>query len=267
MANATRQRELTYDTSIPATLIRNGQPRPHWMLTKYCKHEWRVADTGDKPDAIIKFDVSLPGGETLAHYPNLLESIKGITFGVRCGPLYSMESAATQASTARNLITLARWMIANQIYRFEDITRSDVAEYTELARNGVHAILDFESILDHHICGLMEQAQFVDGEPKEERRAKAMRIFPISWNNTVPQLGRELLLLDAGLEAVHVSKALASMLDEVEQLCGFYLAPIVVKRLASGPSLDELDFVPVTGQQLKVLLKQSTQVSDGRALQ
>lgn len=257
MANSIRTLVGVSDDSIPLPLLRPHQFRPNWLLTEYSLNQWIVIDVGDKPNITINFDVKLPNGRRLSNYPNLLDTIKRITYGVRCGPLNTIDGGVTQAHVARSLIALARWMLDNQIEQFSQLTKADFAEYSDLARFGIHAIVNTESVISLHISNLMADAGFLEGDVPAVRRQKALQVFPVSWNNSVPMLGREKLLNDAGLEGIGLNNAdgTVSVLDDLEEMCSFYQPPTVTKRMQSVPSLDELDETPVSSQQLKGLLK------------
>jgi len=251
------QADIRGDLAIPSRFRLAGLKRPSWLLRDSSQHRWVVADTGAKPNRTIRFDVRLPGGVSLSKYQNLIETIECITFGVRTGPLMSIESGQAQASVASSLIVLARWMIANQIYRFEDLTAQDIEEYVQLTPFGIHTILNSEAVLNQHLDGLIAKAGFQDTDTEEARRVKAAAAFPTLEERTVGTkhliLGRIKLLVDAGLDGVGLNgqdSKIASIFDPIAKLCGYYLSPSVRRRMRKGPMLDELDDQVVTQQHI-----------------
>ncbi len=246
---------LFLDEKIPASLALEIGYRPSWLLREYTANTWVVKDTGNKPDLTIVFDVRFPNGKHLPDYPNLLDSIKRITYGVRSGPLMTVESGSVQQNIAFNLITLARWMTSNEIYRFEDLTRADAREYSELAAYGTNAILDTEGILHRHIEKLLMKSNFCPSDPPHERRSKACNAFPFHRNSrNTEMLDRETLLENAGLWESNSAGVLTQMLDELEVTCEFYQQPKTLHRMARQVPLDELDEKIVTTQQLRRLI-------------
>lgn len=244
------------DNSIPSILALEDGFRPRWLLTEYCSHFWIVTDTGDKPNRTIKFDVRLPNNKSLSDFPNLIESIKRIVYGLRTGPLMSVQSGTVQANAASNLIILASWMTSNKIYRFDELTRQDAQEYLELARFGTHSILNTEGILNLYIENALQQAKFDVSDTPEVRLAKAKIVFPhyTAGGNDTPILRRLSVLEDAGIDGAHSQKIITHMLDDLEALCGFYQVPKTQQRMAKGLSLDEIDEEPVTTEHLRRLL-------------
>jgi integrase len=231
------------------------------LLCAYSKNTWTVTDIGNKKNIEIKFDVRLPGGKTLSDYPNLLESIKRVVYGVRTGPLFTSESGVTQASIAKSLIVLARWMLGNKIERFDDLTNSDIREYTELAIFGVHTILNIESVLSSHLDGIIAGANFSPDDEMEVQRAKAAAVFPVRFSSGSRGLSidREKLLFDAGLEGVGcvaANSSVVSILDALEASCKFYQPPRVHRRMQNEHALlnEDAEHV-VTEGQLTYLLK------------
>ncbi|MCK4143631.1 hypothetical protein HFK84_15275 [Ralstonia pseudosolanacearum] len=252
----TRAPELpVVDHGIPADLPHEAGFRPRWLLTDYSQNTWVIKDMGDKPNVTIKFDVILPNGKRLPDYPNLLDSIKRVVYGVRTGPLTTIENGTTQRSVANNLIALACWMVSNGIFRFDELGRGDVEEYAELAVFGVHSIINAEGVLNRYLEQVLPLANFEDSDTPEARREKARRVFPYAsyGNRKTVTLHREALLDAAGLGATCPAGALTQMLDELEAECAFYRAPNVRRRMAEK-SLDELDEEPVTTEQLRRLL-------------
>lgn len=254
-----RPKDIVPDGTIPDTLITPDGGRPGWLLVPYALHTWVVTDTGDKPNRSIRFNVGLPGGMHLADYPHLLDSIKRVTYGMRTGPLMSIESGSTQAAAATNLIVLARWMITNQIDRFEDLTLLDVQEYAQVATFGVHAILNTEGVLSHYLAVLAHRAGFDANDRDVERRYKAAAVFPLvnrpSGKRTM--LAREQLMRDAGLDGVGLvgsKSVVVTLLDDVEALCRFARSQPAKERSKHDPSLDELDDEEVTEEHLRRLL-------------
>lgn len=244
------------DHSIPGDLAQEAGFRPRWLLTEYSQNIWVVKDTGSKPNVTIPFDVSLPNGSRLPDYPNLLESIRRVVYGIRTGPLTTVDSGTTQRAVADNLITLASWMVSNGILRFDELNRGDLEEYAELATFGVHSIINAESVLNRHLGQVLPLARFEDSDTLEMRREKAERVFPYAscGNGRQKKLHREALLDAAGLGATRPTGALTQMLDEFEAACGFYQAPHIRRRMVEAKSLDELDEEPVTTEHLRRLL-------------
>jgi integrase len=246
------------DTTIPATLTLEDGYRPKWLLSEYSDHCWVVTDIGSKGNQTIRFDVRLPNGKRMTDYIHLVETIKRVVYGVRTGPFTEVESGSVQATIASNLVTLARWMIANQIDNFEDLTSADIREYAHLAVYGVNAILNTESILNQHLEKICATAGFDLNDTPAERLAKAKLAVPsytYSSNQTV--LARVNLLADAGLECVGFggkNKVITLMLDEFEALCCFYQSPSIKNRQQSAPSIDELTDEVVTEQHLRRFL-------------
>lgn len=263
------QSDRIIDVSIPVRLGGEHGYRPKWLLVPYAALRWIVTDIGAKPNNTIRFDIRLPNGKCLTQYENLIESIKRIVFGVRTGPLMSVECGSVQATIASNLITLARWMIGNGIDRFEDLASADVSEYSVLASGGVHSILNTEGLLNLHLEKLFSAAGFDEKDTSAERQVKAMAIFParVLAGNNLTVLHRTDLLEEAGLGNLGQSAAncpFVSILDEVEALCGFYQPPRVRQRMHSAPSIDELDDKQVTGTHIQRLLMSFTHLYQHR---
>jgi|ERR1039458_9339670 integrase len=256
---ASRHHKPPIDTSVPATLALENGYRPRWLLSDYPEHRWKVTDIDGKPNRTIRFDVRLPNGKRLTDYVPLVESIQRVVYGVRTGPLMEVESGAGQATVASNLIVLARWMIANQIGRFEDLNGADVREYAQLAVYGVHSILNSEGLLNLHLEKLNTVAAFNVSDTLAKRRAKAQAVFPYytAGKNKQPILARIRLLADAGLDGIGQegkNSVVTSMLDDIEALCGFSQDSAIRRRMQSARSADELDDEVVTNAHLQRLL-------------
>ena len=242
------------DGSIPPILSLEHGYRPSWLFSDYESNSWVVADTGANPKRRIEFDLALPNDKRLTDYPNLLASIKRVVYGVRIGPLMSVESGHAQQAIASNLIVLVRWMISNEILRFDDLTTQDAREYCELAVHGVSSILNAEAQLNRHIETLICQANFEPTDTPTERRAKAINVVPNYGRRTCPSLNRDEVMKSAGLDGIRSAEVLTKMLDEFAATCEFYLSPAIRNRMASAPSMDELDEQVVTTEHLRRLL-------------
>jgi integrase len=253
-----RHPEHFVNTRIPAPLALESGYQPRWLLSEYSEHHWIIADIGAKPNRTIHFDVSLSNGKRLSDYTNLIESIKRVVYGIRIGPLMEVESGSYQAMVASNLITLAQWMIANQIDRFEDLTAEDVREYTQLAGYGINSILNCEGVLIRHIEKLCDAAVFDVNDTPAERLSKAKLAVPFNKRrNGQLSLARVEVLTDAGLGCIAFARknnVVTQMLDEFGELCGFYQSPKIRRRMQSAPSIDELDEEIVTEEHLRRFL-------------
>lgn len=232
------------DVSIPTVLLLENGYRPQWLLTSYAAPVWKVTEIGHKRQITIRFDMRLPNGRLLTDYDNLLQSIKRIVYGVRTGPLMRIDSGTVQASIAANLITLARWMINNRINRFDELNQLDIREYTELAIYGTHSILNSEGVLNKHLEILFTKAAFCKQEPKAVHQQKAMDTFPYYLTGSKQiRLNRHQILTDAGLDGVSFSggnNVLSSILDDVEDICGFYQQPAIKARKKCKPTINEV---------------------------
>lgn len=244
----------TIDPSIPSLLHLEGQYRPRWLLSDYPSMKWIVTDTVDKKNKIINFDIQLTVGKRLTDYPHLVETIKRIVYGVRTGPLMQIESGSVQATVASNLLTLAKWMIMNQIERFDELTITDIREYVELAAYGVHSILNVEEVLNEYLNKIFMSAGFDEKDNLAETLIKAKRVLPYrKVGSHMISLNRNQLLENAGLSSLRFSSAksvITSILDDAEAHCGFYQYPAVKRRMQKSFLLDELDEEVVTTQHL-----------------
>jgi integrase len=213
-----------------------------------------VRDTGNKPHRIIHFDTTLSDGRRLSEFPNLVETIKRIAFGIRHGPLLRVESGTVQAEKVLSLMTLTRWMATNRIFHFSELTSQDQWEYADLARGGVHEILNTEGTLLKHLEALANHAHFSPRDTPDLRRAKALHVLPIRWNGRQPILRREELMESAGLGGIPISKSLRQLLDDFELSCE--IAPLAGVRgqAIMRVSKDDDDAQPVTTEQVRRLL-------------
>ncbi len=253
-ARPERLRNSPRDYTIPVSLRPLNGVRPAWLLTPYKSDTWIVLDTGNKPPRTIQFDAGLPNGHRLRDFPNLVDTIKGIAFGIRHGPLLRVESGTVQGERVLSLMTLARWMVMNGIYRFSELSFQDQWEYAELACGGVHEILNTEDVLSRHLELLSNSAHFSAKDTPALRRTKALRSVPVRWNGRKPILVRVKLMEDAGFGGVPISKSLRQMFDDFEFTCGFTSHAVNPKRAITRVSLDEEDSRPVTTEQVRRLL-------------
>jgi len=247
------------DRTIPEALCLDHGSRPSWLLTPYADLTWIVLDTKHKKNQIIRFDIALPNRRKLEDYPNLLESIRRVTYGIRTGPLMEIESGAIQRDISSNLLTLVRWMTSNDIFRFEELTPADVREYANLAAFGVHNILNTEGVLTNYLQDITAKAGIRDGELVATTRRKAIEALPTYRGG--PQghqihLHRGELLRGAGLDGLVASghNPLTILLDNFERKLGLDLDTVVRRRLARNKSLDDLDNVQVTEEHLRRFL-------------
>lgn len=245
------------DNSIPLSL---GNIKPAWMMCSYSDNHWLVNDVGSRPKKSIQFDVLLPNGKRLTEYPHLVDTIKRIVYGVRTGPLMTVESGYVQAGIASNLIILARWMIANKINSFSEITHADIKEYVNLASSGVHSIVNFEGYLNLHINKLINSVDFKESDSEYIRLEKVISVFPHYFatpSHKTPMLNRLQLIADAGLEGIGVAASNSlgtSILDEIEFKCGFYQSLKITRRRKNPISLDELDESSISTEHLRRLI-------------
>lgn len=242
-----------FGNTIPQALeLENGAP-PAWLLSAYLDPSWTVTDTGAKTNPVIFFDVALPNGRRLSSYKNLYESIKRIVYGIRTGPGATVTSGRAQSMAAKNLITLARWMIHSRIYRFDELTAIDMLEYAEAAAFGVHNILQTEDILRTHLEALWAATGLAGEEDVAVRRSACEAVFPTNFNRRVPVLDRIQLYADAGLQGVGSTGrrgSMSGMLDEIEALCGYYQEPYFKQRQQVRALLEEDEEKKVTDEQL-----------------
>ena len=251
--SAQRQSPLGDDTIPPCLRPLNGSS-PTWLLTPYKADSWIVLDTGNKPHKTIQFDVSLPNQHRLSKFPNLVDSIKRIAFGIRCGPLLRVQSGTVQAEKVLSLMTLARWMVLNEIFRFSDLTSKDQWEYAQLACGGVHEILNVEGTLSNYLASLANRIRFSPKDTPPVRRAKALRALPVRWNGSTPLLNRKKLLEDAGLGGIPIARCVCEMLDNFEIASELSPEATVRKRQLTRVSMDEDDGLPVTTEHIRRLL-------------
>lgn len=247
-----------FGNSIPQVMeLENGAP-PAWLLSAYSDLSWTVTDTGAKTNQTIIFDVRLPNGRRLSSYRNLYESIKRIVYGVRTGPGATVTSGRSQCQIAESLITLARWMIHNRIYRFDDLTNIDMQEYAEAAAFGVHNILQTEDVLRTCLEALWAATGLSGAEDEEVRRSTCEEVFPTKYNKRVPILDRQQLYANAGLEGVGSTgrrSSMSGMLDEIEEMCGYYQEPYFKQRRLARALLEEDEEREVTDEHLVRLIK------------
>lgn len=260
MPNSNIKQRPVGDPSIPSSLVLEHGARPSWLLSDYDAPCWIVTDIGAKPNRKIRFDLKLPDGRQLEEFKTLVDSIKRIVYGVRTGPLMSVESGSVQADIAANLLTLTRWMISNDIRRYEDLRISDIEEYAELAVFGTHSILDAETLLSRHIERLVCKAKFNEGDSPADRFAKFLKVFPTTRGGSIgkeDRLDRSQILNDAGLRGLGVGLGgaiLARMLDRLEEQCGYVLWRRIRDRLQSDSMRDERAKKPVTEVHLRRIL-------------
>lgn len=253
-----RRAEGVVDPSIPRCLVSLNGCRPAWLLTPYDSNTWKVTDTGNKPPRIIRFDVILHGGGTLADHPNLLDSIKRIVYGTRHGPLLRVESGVVQAQRASSLILLTRWMIRNGIYRFQDLTASDEWEYAELSSGGVHEILNTEATFSQYVRELSERAGFTDSDTDAMRREKSCRTLPVKHSRRGQVfLDRNKLFAAIGLGGAHatsVPPAVLRLIDELDVSSGLFVRQRVRQRVQESLYEDEVDEKRITSEAVRRLL-------------
>jgi integrase len=248
-----------FGNTIPEALeLENGAP-PAWLLSGYPDPRWTVTDTGAKTNPVIVFDVALPNGRRLSSYRNLYEGIKRVVYGVRTGPGATIRGGRYQCLIAESLITLARWMVQNRIYRYDELTSIDMLEYAEAAAFGVHNILQTEDILRSHLEALWAATCLTGEEDEEMRRSAAEAVFPTNkWSKYVPVLDRQRLYAEAGLEGVGSSgrrSSLSGMLDDFEEMCGFYQEPYFKQRRLARALLEEDEEQKVTDEHLIRLIR------------
>lgn len=247
-----------HDETIPACLASADGRRPRWLLTPYASDTWRVTDTGHKPSRSLRFDIALPGGRRLGDHPNLLDTVKRVVFGIRHGPLLRVESGSVQAEKASSLLVLARWMVVNRIERFEDLNASDQWEYAQLAAGGIHDILNTEGTLSRHLQSLAEQLDFAEVDTLHQRRTKSRRLLPVrGYRGKQTYLDRERLMADAGLDGIRLPGArdpLCRLLDAFEATTALDLPGHVRRRLASPPSVEDIEERPMTSETIRRLL-------------
>lgn len=237
------------DLSIPNALLKEHGFRPRWLLNDYWHPTWTITDFGSKPHLTISFSVPLPNGRSLDDYPNLYDSIKRVVYGVRTGPLMSIESGAVQLAIANNLITLARWMVSREVFRFEDLTAIDLEEYAELAAFGQKSILNSEVALQRYVEDLYIKAGFLDEDTAEERLNKAKQHIPHKVSGFgLTTLHREAIFREVGNG--YSPLGLTGILDQFEAACGFYQQPAVQARMLKAQHAIETEAEPLTVQAL-----------------
>lgn len=247
-----------FGNTIPEALELDEGSAPTWLLSDYPQPCWKVTDTGAKTDCEIRFDVALPNGRRLSDYKNLYDGMRRVVYSVRTGPGATINTGRGQAQIAENFIALARWMIQNRIYRYDELTKVDMREYAEAAAFGVHNILQTEDTLRTHIEALWTGTGLMGDEPPEDRRVRAVKLFPVTWNKKVPVLDRTGMYEGAGLEGVGNSgrrSSLSAMLDELEVMCGFYQEPYVQQRRMARTLPEEDDEAKVTDEHLIRLIR------------
>lgn len=260
MPNSNIKQRPVGDSTIPSSLALEHGTRPSWLLSDYDAPCWIVTDIGAKRNRKISFDLSLPGGRQLGEFRTQVDSIKRIVYGVRTGPLMDVESGSVQADIAANLRTLTRWMIGNDIRRYEGLRISDVEEYAELAVFGTYSVLDAETLLSRHIERLISKAKFNESDSPADRFAKFLKVFPAARGGSVGEedrLDRFQILNDAGLGGLGVGSGagnLARMLDRLEEQCGCVLTKRIRDRLQSDAIHDEYARKPVTEEHLRRFL-------------
>lgn len=254
----TRARIHHFGSTIPQALeLEEGTP-PEWLLCDYSDPSWTVTNVGAKKNCQIHFDVKLPNGRSLASYKNLYDGVRRVVYGVRTGPGATVASGDSQCVVAEALITLARWMIQNRIYRFDELTHVDMLEYAEAAAFGVHNILQTEDVLRAHLEILWTKTGLNGDEAVVERRRKAVEVFPVSWFKRTPVLNRRGTYRSAGLDGIGSTghrSTLSQILDEYEEMCGFYQEPYVQRRKLSRALPEEDEETKVTDERLIRLIK------------
>lgn len=127
--------------------------RPDWLLSdSLTSYTWQVAGIGSQEPTTINFDVSLFDGRTLSSANlHLLEEVQWLTFWLRTGPMPSFESAVALAEAAKNLLTLAFWMVRNGIARFDELTPLDLDVFKGTAVHGKGALLEVDEQLEQYL--------------------------------------------------------------------------------------------------------------------
>jgi hypothetical protein len=237
------------DVSIPDILLKEYGFRPRWLLNDYWHPTWTITDFGSKRHLTISFSAPLPNGKSLDDYPNLYDSIKRIVYGVRTGPLMTIASGTVQLAVANNLITLARWMVSREIFRFEDLTAIDLEDYAELAAFGHKSILNSELAAQRYVEDLYIKAGFSDEDTPEERMNKAKHYVPhrvSGFGYTV--LHREVIFRDVGNG--YSPPGFTAILDQFEAACGFYQQPATKARMRKAQDAIETEAEPLTVQSV-----------------
>lgn len=223
---------LHFGNTIPANLLAEDGKSPDWLLTSYDSLEWRVKDIGAQRARTIHWDLPLGHHGRLLDYPNLLESTKRIVYGLRTGPLATLESGAQQYNCAQAFFCLIRWMLDRGRTSFSELTKRDIQDYKAGCVRGVEFLLNAQGRLQQLVESMVLAAGFEEGETRQERIAKSVLAFPHRANGGQFRLKRDDMLEMAGLKSL--SSKLSPILDALERDCGFYLNPSQVQRLESS---------------------------------
>ncbi len=134
----------------------SGLPRPAWLRSSYYADYWLTV--GPWPDRYYRifFNALMSDGSFLTdpqHF-EVLDTVRRMTIGLRTGPYATASDPRVHLAMTNAIVTWVLWMDLIGIRHFADLTRADLAAYTEKAIYGTAHLLQFTARIKRHLAAL-----------------------------------------------------------------------------------------------------------------